>query len=146
MIEPTTTEKEVDTVRIKQINCTRKYLDTLRKRTAPFKLIFHESVTFVPHFFVNDCVSLVEVIFEGKIEAIGMSAFEKCICLTHVHFKGGVERIFESAFSECHSLGPRIELPYLTRVDKNAFLKCQSLKDIRILYSFELNVNRMSFC
>ena len=65
MIEPTTTEKEVDTVRIKTINCTRKYLDTLRKRTAPFKLIFHESITFVPHFFVNDCVSLVEVIFEG---------------------------------------------------------------------------------
>jgi len=100
----------------KRKELSRNFSRTLKAKTDPFKLIFGKSVDYVPHHYLQSCLSLVEVVFEGEIETIGFKAFEKCFSLARVEFKGKcVKHISNSSFYDCTSLGPSIVLPNVER-------------------------------
>ena len=83
--------------------------------------IIPKSLTSLPRYILNDCISLTSITIPDSVKEIGESAFNGCKNLKSVNIPEGVKNINDSTFSYCESL-TSITIPdSVTFIGQNAF-------------------------
>ena len=94
--------------------------------------IIPKSLTSLPRYILNDCISLTSITIPDSVKEIGESAFNGCKNLKSVNIPEGVKNINDSTFSYCESL-TSITIPdSVTYIGDCAFEGCTSLKLVNI--------------
>jgi len=100
-----------------------------------------ETVTFgdaillerIGYYAFKNCIKLKgEVNIGGRINTIGISAFEDCHSLETVVFNAYVKDIPDQCFYNCYSLSTVVMNDRIESIGKFAFGNCTSLKEITI--------------
>lgn len=101
-------------------------LSTAKKVTLPARF------NFVPDYLCFNMKNLEEVVFEGKIEQIGISAFRQCENLTHLNIPDGTKYISAAAFMDCPKLQTVVLPDSVEFIGDSAFCNCQALENIEL--------------
>ena len=94
------------------------------------KAILLERIGF---YAFNNCTNLSgQVIFAGRINTIGVSAFEGCSSLESIVFNGYINDISDQCFYKCSSLSSVKLNNRVKTIGKYAFANCTSLEYVEI--------------
>ena len=95
------------------------------------KIIFGDSVEYIPNYLCNEYLGDSVVLPEG-LKEIGKYAFQNCKKMTYLSLPSTLTKIGVSAFEGCKLL-PHVDLPEnLKEIGANLFYNCDSLANIRI--------------
>ena len=87
----------------------------------------------IGYYAFKDCTNLSgKVNFGGRINSIGVSAFENCKSLETVVFNSYITNISDQCFYNCSSLNKVVINSRVTSIGKYAFSNCTNLKEIEI--------------
>lgn len=103
-------------------------------------------ITVVPNMLCNNCESLKDVTFNGKVTTIGQMAFNGCYELTQIKGTGYIKNVEQSAFCDDRNM-TFDAIPNLENVGASAFAKCESIVFGSIGESFKsLGANAFEGC
>lgn len=81
----------------------------------------------------ENCTSLVNVILNKELTAIGYNAFNNCTSLVNIDIPNTVTTIYQTAFYNCLNLVSVGNLSNVTKIYSDAFKNCQKLTDVNLL-------------
>lgn len=116
-------------------------LGTLTKVTLPATL------TRIGAHVFEQCISLKEVVFQGKeLAEIGEAAFSGCSELKSITIPAGITEIADSTFYQCKNL-KSVKLPKqgILRIGDKAFAECAALTDVALNAGLEY-IGKEAFC
>lgn len=103
-------------------------------------------ITVIPDMLCNNCESLQNVTFNGKVTTIGQMAFNSCYELTLVKGTGYIKNVEHSAFCDNENMTFDV-IPNLENIGASAFAKCESVEFGKIGSSFKsLGENAFDSC
>lgn len=103
-------------------------------------------ITVIPDMLCNNCESLQNVTFNGKVTTIGQMAFNSCYELTLVKGTGYIKNVEHSAFCDNENMTFDV-IPNLENIGASAFAKCESVEFGKIGSSFKsLGANAFEGC
>ena len=95
------------------------------------KIIFGDSVEYIPNYLCNEYLGDSVVLQEG-LKEIGKYAFLNCKKMTYLSLPSTLTKIGVSAFEGCKLL-PHVDLPEnLNEIGANLFYNCSVLADVQI--------------
>ena len=106
--------------------------------SSPFSYSTAEKVTlpkrfnFVPDYLFFNMKNLEHVVFEGRIEHIGISAFRQCKNLANLNIPDGTKYISAAAFMDCKKLQTVVLPDSIEFIGENAFYNCSALENVEL--------------
>ena len=93
---------------------------------------FHPSVAEVEEEAFSSCKQLREVVFNERLQKVGMSAFYECTSLSSIELPSTVTEVESGAFNFCNNLSEVVFNEGLQKIGWYAFCECSSLSSIKL--------------